>query len=160
MDDIKLPAVRPSNTGRQDIDGLVGDVDRFLPKRPSRQAQKREQKALEEARIRVIVLKGRAVLEKMAVDYRFAAKRYELEKFIQEVDYYDTVLLQIPQSKAARAVAKQAVEQFVKDLYLFIWEVAALGDEQTTELLRKELYPPEEEEEQDWLKSLGVWLVR
>ena len=159
MDDIKLPAVMPSHTGRQEIDGLVGDVERFLPKRPSRQAQKREQKALEEVRIRVIVLKGRAVLEKMAVDYRFAAKRYELEKFIREVDYYDAVLLQIPQSRAARAVAKQAVEQFVQDLYLFIWEVAALGDEQTTELLRKELYPLEEEE-QDWLKSLGAWLVK
>lgn len=158
MDNIKLPTRRSSASVKQDLQGMAGDLDTFLPKRVSKQAKKREQAALEETRIRVIVLKARGVLEKLAVDYRFAAKRYELTKLIEEIDYYESLIL-LPQSKNGKLVAKQAVEQFIKDLYAFVWDISALGDEQTQELLRKELYP-EKEEEADWLKSLGVWMAQ
>jgi hypothetical protein len=156
VDNVKLPKVRPSSAARQDLQDLASDVDTFLPKTLSKQARKREQQALEETRIRVVVLKARGLLEKLAADYRFAAKRYELTRFIQEIDYYES-LISLPQSKGGQKVAKQAVEQFIGDLYAFIWDLSATGDEQTRELIAKELYPAEQEEH-DWLHSLGVWL--
>jgi len=158
VDDIELPKVRPSQARRNDLEGLASDVGTFLPKRLSKEGRRREQKLLEEVRIRVVVTKAGAVLEKLAVDYRFAAKRYEITRLVNEIDYYDS-LIAVPQSKAGKDVAKQAVEQFVKDLYATIWDISQTMDEKTRVLIEKELYP-EEQETRDWLDSLGVWLGR
>lgn len=156
MDDIKLPQVRPSQNRRQDLQGLTGDLDTFLPDKLSKEGRKREQKALEEAHIQVVVTKARAVLEKLSVDYRITAKNYALTKYVQEIDYYDQ-LISLPQSEAGREVARQAVGQWIKDLYAVLWEFSATMDEQQRAMMARDLYP-EEEEARDWLDSLGVWL--
>lgn len=156
MDDVKLPQVRPSQGKRQELQGLAGDLETFLPTRLSKEGRKRQQKALEEARIQVVVTKARAVLEKLTVDYRFAAKRYEITRYVEEIDYYEG-LISVPQSAAGREVARQAVSQWIKDLYAFLWELSLTMDEHQQAMLKRDLYP-EDEETRDWLDSLGAWM--
>jgi riboflavin biosynthesis pyrimidine reductase len=158
VDNIKLPKTRPSAAARQDFEGLTSDADKFLPKALSKQAQKRQVEALEETHIRVVVMKATALLEKLAADYRFAAKRYELARFIDEADHYQ-MLIDRAQTKGGKNVARQAVEQWTVDLYSFIWDLSKTADEHTRRLIEESLYP-EKQEEQDLLKSLGVWLFR
>jgi hypothetical protein len=156
MDDIKLPQVRPSQARRQELQGLAGDLDTFLPTKLSKEGRKRQQKALEETKIRVVVLKASAVLEKLAEDYRFAAKRYAITRYIEDINYYEN-LISVPQSEAGRDLARQAVSQWLKDLFAFLWDLSAEMDDKTRTLVVKELYP-EDEETRDWLDSLGAWM--
>ena len=155
MDNIKLPQVGRSD---QDLEGVTADTAQFLPTKLSRAMQKREQKALEETHLRVLIMKASGVLEKLATDYRFAARRYELTRLAEEIEYYDSLLSQ-PRSRGAQNVVKQAVEQFTKDLYVVIYDIATTSDKRTRELVKRELYPePEEEVLHGWVKSLGLWI--
>lgn len=153
MEKHNLPKSRPT---RQDLSGLTSDVDQFLPRTLSKQGAKRERQALEETRIRVVVLKGLAILERLGADYRFNAKRYELTRFIDEADYYVS-LIDRPRTEGGKNIARQAVQQFTDDLYLFIWGLSQDADESTRQLIAKDLYP-EKEEERSWMQSLGIWL--
>ncbi len=153
MDNLKLPKTRPSAAARHGLSGLTGDVDTFLPKTLSRQAQKRANQALEETYVRVVVTKCTAVMEQLLFTYRSSAKRYELTEFRNNLLYYQS-LLDEPQPKAVKAVMEQAVQQFISDLYAYMWDLSQNADEETQKLILG-LYP-EKQEERDWLKNLGV----
>lgn len=156
MDNLKLPKTRPSAAARQDLQSLTGDLDTFLPKTLSKQAQKRQLQVLEETQIRVVVTKATAVLEKLVFDYRVVAKRYELNRFHEELLHYQRLLDQ-EQPREVKNVMQQAVAQFITDLYTYMWDLSSTVDEQTRELIQKGLYP-ENEEERDWLDKLGIWM--
>lgn len=156
VDNIKLPTTRPSRAARQDFEGLTNHPEDFLPVKLTKQTEKRITKAREEVLISVVVLKGKALLEKLAADYRFAAKRYELERLIREADYYQS-LVDVAKTKGGKTIARQAIKQWTIDLYTFIWELSQSSDEQVQELIRRDLYP-ETEEERSWLQQLGIWM--
>ena len=155
-ENIKLPQVRPSQERRQELQGIAGDLDTFVPRRLSKAAQKREQKVLEETKIRLVVTKARAVLEKLSADYRVSANYYTLRRYVEEIDRYEELIF-LPQSAAGQKLAAQAVEQWIKDLYAFLWDLSRTMDEQTQAMMAKDLYP-DDVEVRDWLDSLGAWM--
>ena len=156
MDHHKLPAVKRSDRWHEEYRELAGDVATYLPHTISKQAAKREQQTLEETRLRLLLMKAGAVLEKLAVDYRLAARRYALLRLLEEADYYVS-LLDKPRAKEAKNLAMQIVQQFTDDLYRTIVEIAQNADQQTLAVLRLELYP-KDEEERSWLQSVGLFL--
>lgn len=118
-------------------------------------SDKREKQAIQEVRLRAAIMVGRGILDKMAMDYRFAARAYAFRRL--DAAFAEMLaVLDEPRSKVHRDYTEDLVHNSVQELYREIMALLRASGREIEELIDKPLYP-ENEDEKLWWQQLGLF---